>query len=345
MERTRKVTIKDVARHAGLSSTTVSVILNGRADEFRIAQPTRDVVLAAAAELGYRTPRSTRPRKVETPTGLWTILAPYDFDAGPTVGFFNGVRAYTREHRLDVETVLLPFERGRLRDKARWLTPGFTSGVILVGLDDDDVAYVEGADLDVPVVLFNRVAKRSSAVSIDDYGTGHRAAEHVLARGRTNASVIAPEYASRHLSVRAVGFADGLRERLGAAAAEAMPQVRAEISFAGGHTAVRALLERGPAPDALFVLHDGMVGGVLRCLDEHGLAVPADVDVVSYGDSAINTILRPSVTSFAVPVEAMSYECARRLHQAGLHPGATDSVGRVFDAELVLRESSPAVTR
>ena len=94
---------------------------------------------------------------------------------------------------------------------------------------------------------------------------------------------------------------------------------------------------------AVFVLNDQMVGGVVQSLQDHGLTVPGDVDVVSYGNTAINSILRPTVTSFAVPVEQMSFECARTLHQASRHPEALDKLGRVFDAEMVVRQSSPAV--
>ncbi len=345
MERPKKVSIKDVARESGVSPTTVSVILNGRWEEFRIAPATRDHVVATARRLGYHATRSAKPRTSTTPAHLWCIFAPVDFHAGPTVGFFQGVRTYTESNHLDVETILFPYERGRLADKAPWMTSAFTSGAIMVGLNDEDVAFLEDAELDIPIVLFNRVAKQCSSVNIDDYGVGQNAMRHFLSRGRTRAAVISPQYSSRPLSLRSVGLADELRQALGDEAPEAIAQVRAENSYSGGYSATRSLLADGPAPSAIFVLNDQMVGGVMHCLEENGLTVPDDVDVISYGDTAINTLLRPTVTSFAVPVPQMSYECARTLHNATLHPQVMDKVGRVFDADLVLRQRLTGTVR
>lgn len=342
MERPKKVSIKDVAQQSGVSPTTVSVILNDRWEEFRIAPATRDHVLATARRLGYRSTRSAKPRKLTTPARLWCVFAPVDFHTGPTSGFFQGVREYAKGNHLEVETVLFPYERGRLVDKAPWISSAFTSGAIMVGLDDEDVAFLEEAALDIPVVLFNRVAKRCSSVNIDDYVVGQSAMRHFLSRGRTRVAVVSPEYSSRPLSLRAVGLMDELHQALGAEASDTVQQVRAENSYAGGYSAAQSLLADPQPPSAIFVLNDQMVGGVMQCLQANGLTVPDDVDVISYGDTPINSILRPTVTSFAVPVEQMSYDCARTLHQATRHPQVMDNVGRVYDAELVVRQSSPA---
>jgi LacI family transcriptional regulator len=342
VDRPKKVSIKDVAQQSGVSPTTVSVILNGRWEEFRIAPATRDQVTETARRLGYRPTRSAKLRSGTTPARLWCVFAPVDFHTGPTSGFFQGVREYTKSNHIDIETVLFPYERGRLVDKAAWISSAFTSGAIMVGLNDEDVAFLEGAEFDIPVVLFNRIAKRCSSVNIDDYGVGQNAMRHFLRRGRTRVAVVSPEYSSRPLGLRTVGFTDELQQARGAEASDAVRQVRAENSYAGGYSAAESLLTGPRPPSAIFVLNDQMVGGVMQCLQANGLTVPDDVDVISYGDTPINSILRPTVTSFAVPVEQMSYDCARTLHQATRHPQVMDKVGRVYDAELVIRQSSPA---
>jgi DNA-binding LacI/PurR family transcriptional regulator len=334
--RGKRVSLKDVAERSGVSPTTASVVLNGRWEEFRIAPATRDEVLATAERLGYVPSRSAKRQQLPGATILWCIFAPTDFDSGPTAQFFNGVHQYAKRNPVQAETLIFPFERGRLREKEQWISANFASGAIMVGLDDADVAFLEKGRFDIPIVLYNRVAKRCSSVTIDDYGAGQRVMRHFLDHGLSRPAVISPEHSSRSLSLRAVGFADELKQRPGQHAATPVPQIHAENSYAGGYSAAQELISGPDRPTGIFVLNDQMVGGVMNCLQENGLAVPGDIQVVSYGDNAINTVVRPTVSSVAVPVQQLSFECARTLHQAIDNPEAMKDVTRV------LSQSSPA---
>lgn len=339
------VSLAAVARHAGVSTTTASMVLGNRWREFRIAPATRDRVTAAAEELGY-TPRRASRAHGPVNRRLWVLFSPTDFGTGPTSQFYEGVNAYSVEERLGIETVVFPFERGRLEDKAEWISSSFAAGAIMLGLGEEDLAYLEEQDIDIPVALANRVSKRWPSVVTDDYELGQLVFRHFVARGLTSMAMVVPEYSTRSQSLRMVGFADGyarfVRSRGATGAATDVPQARGINDYTGGRAATAELLADLPPRAGVFVLNDNMVGGVLHTLQESGRSIPGDVELVSYGNSAVNAALRPTVTSVSVPIAQMSRDCARALHQATSLPAETGHLTRMLDVELILRESSPA---
>jgi LacI family transcriptional regulator len=339
------VSLSEVAQRSGVSTTTASMVLSNRWREFRITPATRDQVIAVADELGYTPRRPSKARNL-TRSRLWAIFSPTDFDTGPTGEFHRGVLEYVRGEGLDIETIIFPFERGRLQEKADWITAKFAAGAIFLGLGEDDVAFLENQDIDIPIVLANRVAKNWPSVVTDDYEVGNLVLRHFAARGLTSMAMVVPEYSTRSQSLRVVGFADGysqlLRRDEPGSPDRDVPQARARNDYEGGRAAILELLPELNERTGIFVLNDSMVGGVMHALQESGRSIPEDVEIVSYGNGSINTILRPTVTSVAVPVAQMSFDCARALHQAISLPAGIGHLTRTLDVSLALRASSPA---
>lgn len=337
MSRSPRVRVKDIADRARVSPTTASVVLSGRADEFRIGASTRTLVLEVARQMGYVRPTSSRRNgRVVTPP-LWGIFTPSDLDSGPITQFFQGAQKYVEDNQLQVDCVVVPFERGSLREKQRWLSAGFARGAIMFGLTDDDVAFIDETDFDIPVVLYNRTAAGCASVVVDDYGAGQQAMRHFLARGLRRFAIIGPNHTSRALSMRSIGF----RDELGGSSETKIINISAEINDPDAFSSALVALPTAGGRTGIFVLNDQMIGAVMKWLQTSGVAVPDDAELISYGDSPINTVLRPSISSVAVPSELMSVECARTLHHAITNRGAMTDVTRSFDTHLVLRESSP----
>ncbi|MDQ0664655.1 LacI family transcriptional regulator [Arthrobacter ulcerisalmonis] len=343
MAESGKVRLRDVADRARVSTTTASLVLSGRAEEFRIAMDTRDSVLAVAERLGYVRARTSRRRSQGTTPPSWTIFTPSDIDSGPLQLFLRGAQGYVEEKKLQVDCLVVPFERGRLREKQRWISASHTRGAIMVGLTDDDVSFVDGADFDIPVVIYNRHALGCASVVVDDYGAGQQVMRHFLARGLSRFVLVSPPHASRSLSMRTVGFTDALRQAPGDHDMGAVQHVAADVNDAAAFGEALDRLDLSPGRLGVFVLNDQMIGAVMAWAQNKGLLAPDDLELVSYGDSSINRVMRPSVSSVSVPIEEMSVECARTLHQAVAHPGTMSDVARSFPTRLVTRETSPAV--
>lgn len=343
MAQSRKVRLRDVADRARVSTTTASLVLSGRAEEFRIATDTRDSVLAAAERLGYvRVPAARRRGQGTTPPS-WTIFTPSDIDSGPLQLFLRGAQGYVEEKKLQVDCLVVPFERGRLREKQRWISASYTRGVIMVGLTDEDVSFVDGADFDVPVVIYNRHALGCASVVVNDYGAGQQVMRHFLARGLSRFVLLSPQHASRSLSMRTVGFIDALRQVRGDHDERAVQHLTADVNNAAAFVEALDRLDLSSGPLGVFVLNDQMIGAVMTWAQGKGLLAPNDLELVSYGDNPINRVMRPSVSSVSVPIAEMSVECARTLHQSIAYPGTMSDVARSFPTQLVTRETSPAV--
>ncbi|WP_416393503.1 MULTISPECIES: LacI family DNA-binding transcriptional regulator [unclassified Curtobacterium] len=333
----KTVTLRDVAARARVSSTTASVVLGDRGPEFRIASETIERVRAAAEQLGYRSPGGRRRRNR---TALWSVFVPSDVDVLPARTFLDGVSAFLEERQIAVTCALVVFERGHLRDKLRWMSPDVLGGAVLVGLDDEDVAFVESGDVEIPVVLYNRTARNVPSVMVDELGVGHMAATHFLARGIDRFVVAGPTLITSATSLRLAGFSGAL-----VAAGDALrPEISLERVVVGDDQAldmdrlVAASERRG-----VFVLTDTLLPAVMASLESAGADVPASTEVIAYGNGVISGLLHPSVTTATVPMHAMGKECAATLDRAVRQPGPSRDARRVFQAEMVFRDSSPAV--
>ena len=334
--------MKDIASMANVSPSTVSMVLNNRGDEFRIAPATQQRILAIAKELGVSAGRHGKGKPAKHDSRLWSIFSPNNFDRGPTAQFFRGVNRYLRENLLAYEAVIFPFERGHLSDKAEWLSSHSFSGAFLTALNDDDLEFIQRSNFDIPLVLFNRTLPNRYSVSTDEYATGQHAMEHFLSHGRTRFALIAPSYSSRSMSLRIVGFQDKFYSQQSTKSGSVvLPIQAAEDNAQGGFAAMQAILSGAIVPDAVFVLQNNMVSGVVNALRQKGLAIPEQVEIITNGDAPINALLNPSITSFDVPTERMSHDCAMLLHTAIRNHILCDNVNRTYDAELVCRQSSP----
>ena len=339
-KRKQPVSVKEIAEAVGVSPSTVSMVLNDKAGEFRIAESTSERIVQTASELGYHPANRVKRKKRSFNKMLVCLFCPTNFDKGPS--FYAGIHQYFEELNLKYETILFPYELGRLRDKMAFISKDFISGAIMMALTEEDIAFLEHTKFDIPIVLFNRTAKGYCSVLTDDYTVGHSAMEQFIKRGHTSFGIISPDYSSRALSLRSTGYWDKLRSSgLETQGAYVAPVAYGNDSDTGGYAAAQELLHSARLPMGLFVPSDNMIGGVIRCFREQGLKVPGDLDIISYGDKPVNEFVSPTITSFVPPTVTMSYNCAQLLHrfvEAGVW---SDQVKLSFEAKCVYRESCP----
>jgi DNA-binding LacI/PurR family transcriptional regulator len=343
MAEKEKVSAKRIADITGVSPSTVSIVINNKADQFRIAVATRERILQTARDLGYEHLTRSRHTKRDFNQKLICAFCPIDFHRGPTFRFFDGFYKYIKSFSPSYNVMLFPYEVGNLQDRAGFISRDFIAGAVMLALGERDSEYLESVRFDVPIVLYNRAADGYCSVLTDDYAAGSRAMSHFIKRGHSKFGVVSPDYSSRAISLRLVGYWDRLRSgSFKPGAPLAVPTVFADDSDAGGFKAMAQILREADRPTALFVPSDNMVSGVVRCIQENGLNVPGDCELISYGDKDINRIIVPRITSFAPPFDEMSFHCARLLHQAITSNTGSDNTKLSFEAECIFRESCPA---
>jgi LacI family transcriptional regulator len=321
----RRVTLADVASAAGVSSSTASLVLSGRARELRISRDVERRVLAAADALQYR-PNivSTALRTGTTQTiGLVSDTVATSQLTGDMI---KGALEAARERGVMLffgETGGDPtVERGLLQA----MHDRQVDGIILASMFTRTVAVPAGLGTG-PAVLLNALAKLEAplpAVIPDEIEAGRAAARVLLEAGhREGIHLIG---AGERLSgIYEVCRAAGVTVSGGHQCFEWLPD--------DGFAAARSVLAT-TRPRALICFNDRLAMGVYQALDDAGLHVPADVSVVSFDDHPIASWIRPKLTTVALPHYELGHTAVEVLfgeidRQRQGRPAAVGTVYRV----------------
>jgi len=337
-----EVNVKSIAAAAQVSPSTASIVLNGKAAQYRISEKTSERVLRAADALDYKLPAARRTSKRNFASQLICVFCPPDFSKGPVISFFKGAERCIQERKLSFELLLFPYHTGELACKQPWLTKEFMAGAVMLALGEADISFLERNSFDIPIILYNRTATGYCSILTDDFAVGFSAMSHFIQRGHRRFALIAPDRASRACTLRIAGFQNRFDSSAYAeTGGQFLPVLYGEESDTGGYDAMTALIGQYGAPCSVFLPSDNMLSGVMRCILEKGHLIPDDFELISYGNSQINTILTPSVTSFAPPNEEMSYNCVKLLARYIEEGVSAETMKLSYEAQLYFRESSP----
>ncbi|MBP2327893.1 LacI family transcriptional regulator [Kibdelosporangium banguiense] len=309
----QRVTLAEVAKRAGISRTTASLVLAGRARELRISSSVEQQVLEAAKELNYRPNIVSRGLRTGTTRtiGFVSDTVATSRLAGDMI---KGAIEAAREQDMLLFIGETDGDAGLERDLLQAMHDRQVDGIIYASMYTRAVK-VPTALTTGPAVLLNAVAKRASALSSvvpDELEAGRTAARVLLDAGHSEGiHLIGAGPRSRDVPSGGVAAAErvtGIREVL----------TRAKVKIAGGrlcddwlpeygYEAARELLEH-TRPRALICLNDRLAVGAYQALDDFGLKVPADVSVISFDDHPVAGWLRPKLTTVALP----HYELGRK---------------------------------
>lgn len=282
------VTIRDVARLAGVGVATVSRVLN---DHPSVSAETRQRVLAAIEALDYHPNLNARRLSLQR---TLTIAVIVPFITTPSVterlrGVIAGIEG------TEYELVIYNVESVANRDRYFRQVPrrGRVDGLIIISLTptDEDVARFRRAD--IPTVLIDCAHPDLPHVVVDDVAGGRMATQHLLALGHRRVAFLGDRYpnpfhftASHH---RYLGYTQAL--------AEAGMALRQEYVVMGEHSRERArvlaheLFSLEDPPTAVFAASDTQAMGVLAAAQERTRRVPQDLSVVGYDDLEVAAYL------------------------------------------------------
>lgn len=304
MPRTKKPTLTDVARRAGVSVTTASYILNGRTTQMRIAEATEQRVRQAMLELEYRpnwSARSLRGSSTRTIGFVSDFVASGGFSSRLIAGANAAARSCDHvviigETMGNAEVELLVVEE--MIDRQ-------VDGILYATRSASRVRLPE-ALRGVRTVLLNCVDERLDlpAVVADDVAGGVMATEVLVARGSVREVYVVGEDPTPEASAGEHRM-EGILSCLAAAGHRLTGVVACEWDVPPAFEAVSAWLATGVRPSALICLNDRIAMGAYQALERHGLRVPQDVAVISFDGSDLASWLRPRLTSLALPFTEM----------------------------------------
>lgn len=302
-------TIKDVAREAGVSVTTVSHVVNATR---AVAPETHARVSEVIRRLGYRPSGIAKALKSNRTHAIGMLVTS---SANPFFGeVIRGVEAGCFERGY----TLILGNTGDVTEKlaAYWhtLAARRIDGLIVMTTN----AAPEFFDLlaeerNLPVVALDTGDDRADCVINDDSEYGGRLAGRYLAgrKFKRIACITGPADHPRSAR-RLVGFRAALAET-GRAVGAGMA-IETNMSIEAGFRAMQTLAELpGGLPDALFCFNDMLAMGVLCAANERGLSIPRDLSVMGYDDSAIAAFTAPPLTTIRQPAFEMGETAARTL--------------------------------
>ncbi|MGV9554909.1 LacI family DNA-binding transcriptional regulator [Streptomyces sp. NPDC003401] len=337
-------TLEEVAARAGVGRGTVSRVINGSP---RVSDATRAAVEAAVAELGY-VPNTAARALAANRTNAIALVVPEPetrFFAEP---YFSDILRGVGAELADTEMQLLLIFAGSDRERqrlAQYLAAHRVDGVLLVSVHADDPLPDLIAQLEIPAVISGprSAAETLPSVDSDNYGGARSAVEHLLARGCRRIGHITGRLDVYGAQRRVDGYRDALLDA--GHEVDELLIVQGDFTEEGGQRAMRELLTRTPALDAVFAGSDVMAAGARQALREAGRRIPDDVALIGYDDSAIARHMDPPLTSVRQPIEEMGRRMLGLLltEIADDRPAVSRGLERrqvVLAAELMVRASA-----
>ncbi|SDG49960.1 transcriptional regulator, LacI family [Onishia taeanensis] len=326
--------LKDVAKLAGVSITTVSHVVN---QSRAVAPATRQRVQRAIAELGYRPDTIARSLQSRRSRTIGMIVTSAD---NP---FFSALIRGVEDHCFDCGYSLMLCNADDVDDKQvaylRTLLERRIDGLIVM-TSRNGPGFLEALHLQtLPTVMLDAATapRPDIAVVNDDSRLGARLAiEHLLAQGLEDIALLTGP-ANHPRSQERLGGALGACEDAGLA----LPTGRiiaTNLLADGGHAAMRELLEKGQPPQAVFAFNDLVAIGAIRAAHEAGLSVPDKLSVIGYDDIDVGRYTCPALTTIHQPIYELGATAIAQLidrleHQRPFAPLTA------LPPRLVLRES------
>ena len=329
--------LTDLADQAGVSTATVSRVLNGKAG---VSPQARQAVLAALDVLGYERPDRLHSR----PAGLVGLVVPEL--TNPVFPAFAQVIETMLSDRGYTPLLCTQSPGGTTEDQyVEMLLEHGVDGIVFVsGLHADTSASTERyqrlRSRGIPLVLVNGFAEGVDAptVSTDDAAAMEQAVRHLVSLGhRSIGLAVGP---TRFVPVRRKidAFADLLRRQLGVTEPDAHV-VSTLFTVEGGQSAALELIESGHT--AVICGSDLMALGAVRAARSRGLRVPDDISVVGFDDSPLIAFTDPPLTTIRQPVAAMGHAAVAAL-VAEIRSTPVSRAELLFQPELVVRGSTGA---
>ncbi len=330
--------LEEVAKRAGVSTATVSRVLNNISV---VKNSTRTRVMKAAAELNYHPnlhARSLAGGKSRTIGLIASNLEnPFFFD------IFRTLESDAQTHGFDVVVANTGYQPEHLVQSVRLMIGRRVAGLAVIVSEMDPSLIAELAQARIPAVFYDVGEARKNISNIRvNYRRGiSRIVEYLHNLGHNRIGFIGHHSALGPMNERERAFVETVSKY----PAAQWRTVADQDGLEGGRQAARELITSGFRPTALICVNDFMAVGVLRELRDQGLRVPQDISVTGFDNIKLSEFCYPALTTVQIPrdrIGHLAFEMLMPESTKGKPPGREI----IIDPEFVLRESTgPAPKR
>ncbi|WP_124727773.1 LacI family DNA-binding transcriptional regulator [Staphylospora marina] len=333
-------TIKDVAKLAGVSPSTVSRVIAG---SNRISAETRARVLRAMEELNYVPNAAARSL---ARANSWTIgftIARQAEQAFSNAFFPEVMRGMSTVAQARNYNILISISRTIEEEREKCLQlirERRVDGLIVSTSRINDPLIRTLLEEDVPFVLIGRCAERPVlSVNNDNVQAAKMATLHLLDQGYENIVFVSGDSGLVVSRDRLNGYKQALIER--DLPVDQMRIIEADFSIEGGFRALRELRERGVPFDAVCAADDLLALGAIRFAEHFGLRIPEDFGIVGFNDSPLMPFIHPPLTSVRILAYELGTEAMELLLDTLASPNKPRTMKEIIlPSELIVRRSS-----
>ena len=329
------VTIRDVAKAADVSATTVSRVFN---HSDLVHSDTQERVRNVANRMGYR-PNATAQSLSHGRTQTVGVILP-----APHGEFFSEIIrgidevAQASEHHLLISSSHYSLSES---EAALQSLRGRVDGILIMTIQADvQQGLLDEYAIDVPVVFMNNAPESLpySSFKIQNRTGAYLATQHLVERGHQHIGIILGPPHSHDVRERLKGYRAALVEA--GLDPDAQPVIEGDFTQASGYEAGRQLLELDTLPDAVFSCNDYMAIGAMAALQKEGIRIPTDLAMAGFDDIPSAQYATPALTTVRVPVYDLGRRAAERLFHMihAAHPEAP--LHTTLPTELVVRAST-----
>lgn len=328
----RQITIKDVAREAGVSTSTVSRVLTESAS---VKEETRKKVELAIEKLKYSPNVIARSLRKKTSRTIGLIVPDISNPFFPDIA--KGVEDRAREAGYNVILCNADDNPRKEVESIQLLKERQVDGVILVSSSTKG-GHLQKFD-SMKIVLVDRELEDMEADTVlcDNIVGSYLATKHLVELGHRDIAIVTGPMELNITRDRLLGYKKALNEKN----LEVKDNWiwKAGFSFDRGYNVTVENIKKGNIPTAIFASSDIAAVGVIAALEQYGLKVPDDVSVVGFDDIFLSTLIKPTLTTIAQPTYQMGKKAAELLVGRGKNK-RKKAKRIVLPTRLVVRNSS-----
>ena len=338
-------TIKEIAKRAGVSTATVSYVLNGTK---KISTETISRVNEAIKELNYAPNTiAMNLRKGKTCTiGVITE----DLRCFPTPEILNGIGEALEDanyqmvvHDLHLYGKIWPDYtkidkyKARIDKGVQVLRQSMVSGIIYVCMHDRELSHLI-EPLDIPLVYaYSNCTSDESYITYDDFNSGKNMVQHLIDLGHRDIAVIGGYHHSYVTQLRLNGAKLALKEN-GLKLPEEYIKY-GDFEYHSGYEMTLELLRLKNPPTAIFAMNDIMAAGSYKACSELNIRIPEDISIVGYDNRDISRYLNPSLTTMGLPLQDIGKQALTVLLDS-INDEKTSPKQAILPCQIITRSSA-----
>ena len=294
-----KPNIVDIAEITGFSITTVSRVLNGKGEKYRISKATREKIKSVADELKYVPNEFARNLRIGKSKTIALIVPslknPFFAEIASVVN--NEVRKYGYITLIGDSDDQVENEKNELSH----LTSRSLDGMIVVPCGEEWDHLVKVQENGLPLICIDRYFEDTSLsyVSSDNYDGAYSATKYLIEQGHTDIACIQGVRYSMPNIQRVKGFTDAMKD----AGIDTYTVTGDAFSEQNGYLETKLLLSRGKRPSAIFAFSNMIAMGCLKALKEENVRIPEAISLITFDDNPYMNYIDPPLTCISQPVE------------------------------------------